>query len=43
MKKTKQNRYSSMVGVSVVGGKVMRQKRKKVSAEDVRRKVNGKC
>lgn len=36
MKKNKQNRYASQIGVSVIGGKVFSGKRKKVTAEDVK-------
>lgn len=36
MKKNKQNRYASQIGVSVIGGKVFSGKRKKVTAEDAK-------
>lgn len=39
MKKNKQNRYASQIGVSVINGRVFNGKRKKISAGDAKERI----
>ena len=43
MKKSKQNRYASQLGLSVIGGRTFTQRKRKVSAETAKERMNERC